>query len=607
MRLSRRCSVAVSILLLSVVGGCGGGGGGGAGGDAGGGGGGTPTPPASVVAGTSPRGGMAATGEPVTLTGSGFGAAGAAVLVGFHARGATPFVGGTSADAVSVGLVLDDAHLVIAAGPAAVPGAPVVVDVALTFLDGRAGASGPDGLPMTRHVRDDVAIGVAAFSQGFADVAVDPTDASRLVACGAAFDETSLWYRSTVWRSTDAGAHWVASELTDASDGLGERSRLSPRVAFDRHGRLHLAYVAIRISMGVADASLGVDVVAAESTDGGATWARSRVVATTPQVSFASVFPMMLAIAVGPDGADADVDAVHVAWAEPRPSFEAAIVVASAVEDGGTGAYGAFGASRTVASGLTPGVNEVDAAVGPDGQLAVAWTALAYTMDGDRESVYVDADADGAGATDGFSPTDTPLVRDPFGLRAVAPFLPPMQLPDGLRTGPILGVQLDFARSGPFAGRLYVVCTDAEDATADPVVRDVVVRWSDDLGATWAVSAPLGDATPGRSQWGPAISCDPVTGAPFVTWFEAVDVGGELLCERHGGSSADGGATWSDLVGADARSDFRSLSRTRSYPDRCAVVAVDGAAFTVFGDTSSSVVANPDGTARTDLYGTWID
>jgi hypothetical protein len=85
-------------------------------------------------------------------------------------------------------------------------------------------------------------------------------------------------------RSTDGGESW--SEAAIVSDGPHDAASFTPAVAVDGNGRVGVAYYTQRHD---PHRALGIDLYLAFSTDGGATFAKSRRISrTTWDATFAA-------------------------------------------------------------------------------------------------------------------------------------------------------------------------------------------------------------------------------------------------------------------------------------------------------------------------------
>ena len=83
-----------------------------------------------------------------------------------------------------------------------------------------------------------------------------------------------------------------------------------------------------------------------------------------------------------------------------------------------------------------------------------------------------------------------------------------------------------------FTGRLYLAYVEAESPFSSPA--SIVLRYSDDNGATFSAPITVNDDVSGNGHFNPHVACDPVTGAIAVTWYDA---------RNDNGLSVSGGGT----------------------------------------------------------------
>ena len=244
-----------------------------------------------------------------------------------------------------------------------------------------------------------------------------------------------------------------------------------------------------------------------------------------------------------------------------------------------------------------------DIAIGPAGQVVVAW----QTSQPDGVScpceIDVNNDTDGLGPN-GFGSavkvTDTNVAK----FDSIAP--------QPNRTIDAEG-NLQYDRSGgPYDGRLYLVYTDAAGPPGDPGNdnTDIYVRHSDDDGATWSSALRVNDDATSRAQFLPYVAVDPVTGNLIVTWYDARnDPTNHDAIQYWGGASDDGGATFTNFqISSGSSNGDAGLEPDFEFGDYSWVDFFDGVAMPVWSDNSDSTADNPDGAgAGLDLYTSRIE
>jgi hypothetical protein len=202
---------------------------------------------------------------------------------------------------------------------------------------------------VTLEVGPNVNASRLAGAQQEAAIAVDPSDPSRLavVAVAAAGGLFAAY-------STDGGTSWTPVDASDGTIAAGDAGDplapacCDPSLAFDGFGNLFLAYRSLA----------GTSVAVALSTDGGRTFA--------PLTFFSAGTVSQPTVTTGPAGS-AGGNAVWVTYAA------GGVVVARGAAVTGPGAVGPFGSAQTAPG--SAGGDFGDIAVGPDGQVLVAYQA----------------------------------------------------------------------------------------------------------------------------------------------------------------------------------------------------------------------------------------
>src|SRR5207248_3081226 len=92
---------------------------------------------------------------------------------------------------------------------------------------------------------------------------------------------------------------------------------------------------------------------------------------------------------------------------------------------------------------------------------------------------------------------------------------------------------------GPHNGRLYMVYTDAPTSASNDT--NIVLRFSDNDGASWSSGLRLNDDAGSNSQFFCKLAIDPTTGIIGVVWYDARNSAGNNTVQLWGTASADGG------------------------------------------------------------------
>jgi hypothetical protein len=292
-------------------------------------------------------------------------------------------------------------------------------------------------------------------------------------------------------RSVDAGTNWLASNgpdklIADGNDSLFKAFGDSATV-WDTFGNLFLSYIRIDALNRIA-----VNL----STNAGVTFSPL----TELVGNAAGVDQGHLKIGPGQGGAGETLWAIFVDSSGTRA--QAATVT-------GLGALSSFSPIVTVPGSLHGNIGDI--AVGPAGQVAVAWrndsTAVGPT------DIFMALDPDGLGP----APFGTSV---PFILTTNVGGAEP--IPAQPQRGVDAMVTLDYDRSnGPHRGRLYMVYNNEMPQNSDDL--DVYVTYSDSNGnqGTWSAPVRINDDFSTNSQFLPRLAIDQSSGALGVCWHDA--------------------------------------------------------------------------------------
>jgi hypothetical protein len=296
----------------------------------------------------------------------------------------------------------------------------------------------------------------APESHSGASLTIDPTAAGRVLAAANAFGATPGLLRA---RSNDGGATWVAT-----TDPVGEGFGISsPQVACDSLGNCFLGFLD---QTDPFSPQLRISL----STDGGQTFEPLAI----PDLPG---FEPGLALAVGPG----------TLWVVFESYDTAPSVKTLAAPVTGLGAVGPLTLQPVPASALA---DRPDIAIGPGGEALVV---TEHVPNGSPAFIEVRVDPDGLGPA-GFG---TPLT-----LTNVADY-PRMATP-----------RLSWDRG---RDRAYLVY---QDQRFDSPSRDVLLRFSDDGGATWSAAIRVNADVLSEERLIPNVAVDPSTGHLGVAWYD---------------------------------------------------------------------------------------
>jgi len=357
--------------------------------------------------------------------------------------------------------------------------------------------------------------------------------------------------------SSDGGATWATRVVATDADGL-PASCCDPSAAFDRFGNLFVAYLNAN-----ADG-----VVVLLSTDAGMSF---RALATfSGNVDQPTV-------AVG-DGA------VWVLFSQ------GGVEVLRGAAVTGQGAVGAFGKAQSPAA---PNSSFGDLAVGPAGQVLVAWQNGGISEGPSQVSTSIDLDGQGAG---GFT-APVNVVQTNVG---IFDNIPPQ---NDRSVDAEVGVAFDRS-GGAYNGRAYLVYTDEfPNESGD---TDVMLRYSNDGGMTWGAPVRVNDDAGTASQFLPKLAVDRTTGAVAVAWYDTRNDsnGGnddaQLWCAV--GVPTEGGVDFLPNFQVSAGSSNATRSHNSiQFGDYIGLAFDGGNVMPVWADNSNSTGDNPQPDAF-DLY-----
>ncbi len=338
---------------------------------------------------------------------------------------------------------------------------------------------------------------------------------------------------STSWSGGSIGTLFGTSGLTTNDGGLnwggeaqstGGNNSGDPAAAIDLNGRMYVGFISSSGGQGVA-----------YSDNQGSTWTAKQV-------------------APGPGGWDI-LDKNHL-WVDNSSSSPYAGNVYSAWTDFGSSSpnYGDIMLSRSTDGGetwetpvnISAGVNSgshdqgVNIQTGPNGEVYVIW-AIYDSWPSDETAIGFAKSTDG-GAT--FS-TATRAIENIKGVRNSG-------AGKGNRAASFPSMAVDIS-GGSNSGNIYIVWNNiGVPGTNSGTDRDIYLAKSTDNGDTWSEAIRVNQDPEAETnvQYMPWISCDPVTGALSVIFYDDRNVGGAKV-ETFLAVSMDGAETWEDFKISD--------------------------------------------------------
>jgi hypothetical protein len=421
-------------------------------------------------------------------------------------------------------------------------------------------------------------------------IAIDPTNTSRLAVVadnGGAGLTFSL--------STDGGNNWQTKVIANGTDGLPQASG-DAAAGFDPFGNLFITYRGA-----VSGGSFRINLIASYN-DG-----TSFVNLGGPGLdNGASVGRPSLATGVGQNGQGGSV---WVAWA----SSQGGLVVAEGAKTTGLGAVGALNGAEFIPNGVggTAVGGPVSVAIGPIGQVAVAWQQVTSTSASGPSTIFTSVDPDGLGNAFGFQ-LPVKAADTNVGTSQTNTASQPVATSLQLDASPRLAFDNSNTSS---AGKLYLVYVNAQSVGSKDMSIQLYVSGND--GSTWSPfngaggNGSISDTTT-NSRFDPAISVDPGNGYVAVTWYDARndqgtgssgDSDGAINTEVQywGTVSLDGGHSFgpNTQISQGTTSSIRASS-LNGLGNQTSMVFRNGVVDAVWADNSVNLPANPT-PARLDI------
>jgi hypothetical protein len=422
---------------------------------------------------------------------------------------------------------------------------------------------------MSALAGDPVAADVLAGEDALSEVSIDvnPTNPDNQVIVG---HDAGLVTMNTFY-TMDGGLTWTPVVIDNATDGLTSTFRFDPTVAFDDDGNVYVGYGARTANPTGGNQRV---VVVCRSTDGGASYPRCTNISTTADIGTLPGNDKWH-LATGPDPSSPSQQNVYIAWTQnitEATGLDQRIVVSRSIDGGATFSAPVIINDPSIA-GSRSGNLFADPAVGPLGELYVAWHDI------DAGQVWIDRSFDG-GLTFG---TDVLVTNSTAGFKTSIPAQPDR----GVGVMPTI----DTDRSGgPYDGRIYLAYSDlGAGGGAD---FNVLVMSSSDGGVTWTAPVIVHDDGGTNSQFLPWLDVDQQTGQVVSVWYDARNDVNNKKVEVFLAASDDGGVTWRpNVLVSDSPSDMSVDNSSRylgNFLEYIGVASLGGTAFPVWADNSES-------------------
>jgi hypothetical protein len=367
-------------------------------------------------------------------------------------------------------------------------------------------------------------------------------------------------------RSTDGGASWFYPDPSDKTIVDGDPGQ-GPNACCDPT----LAWDTFG-NLYITYLGAGASVETILSTDGGGTF--------TNLVTFTGSVDQPTVVAANTTQPGAPV-AVWIVW------NQSGSMVARGAPVTGLCAVGAFGALQTAPS--TGSCSFGDIAIGPTGVVVQVCTPSSGQTGGD---IRVNVDPDGLGGA-GFGPSVIAGTTNVGGFD----FIPaqPTRSVD-----PETGLVFDANPASPHFGRLYLMYTD--EVVQEQNDLDIMVKFSDDNGNTWP-DPPIrvnDDATT-RSQFNPKISIDDAVGNFMVCWHDCRESPTNTAMREYCTAAGTAGPSPTFLPNVPIGDGLSTTNNDGfDFGDYSGLDYSNAAGHPIWGDTSNSTGTNPNGTGNFD-------
>lgn len=464
--------------------------------------------------------------------------------------------------------------------------------------------------------------------QGETTIAIDPSNPNRMFA-SSNISTVGLFAAY----STDGGTTWQYTDPTDKTIADGDAGDpltaacCDPIAVFDRFGNLYLTYLT----------NSPVNVVVGVSTNGGASFTGLTLAGGSPIIG---TFPLdktepgqmhrrydnsegtkerseedilntggdQPTVAVGPSDV-AGQDAIWVVW------NSGSAIRAIGTRSTGLGAITPFSGTGTV---VPTGGQFGDIEVGPTGQVMVTDQS---SVSSGPSNIRISVDPDGLGPL---------LFEPPVFVTTTKKNYPWINTNDVFGAAVTVGTtnvgtfdaitpqnsrtvdaetDLSWDRSGGFYnGRVYLAYT--EEVTNESNNTDVMVRFSDNNGATWSAPVKVNDDATTRAQFFQRVEVDQTTGTVALAWYDCrndaagTDAVANTEAEVYGATSFSGGTAFNvnEKISAGS-SRAASFANGNEYGDYNGLAFRNNKYFYIWADNSNSTADNANGTrSAPDIY-----
>lgn len=363
----------------------------------------------------------------------------------------------------------------------------------------------------------DVPVTDQESTQSENSVFVDPSDNNHALNSNNSTTINGSVFGANDLKTDDGGETWYGN-----LEGTGGENSGDPAAAISLDGRMYNGFIHSSGGQGVA-----------YSEDNGETWT-SVLVAPSPGGFSSMLDKNHLWIDNSPSSPYEGN--VYSSWTAFGGSNDSEIEVVNSSDGGVTWSQKQEISSVVNAGSHNQGVN---LGTGPDGEVYAIW-GIYDSWPSDENAIAMGRSFDGGNTWESFR-----IIENIRGIRN-------SETSKNMRVNSFPVMDVDIS-NGPNRGTIYVTWTNiGYPGENDGPDMDVYMIKSADDGDTWTEPAKVNQDEPGQGNehYFPWISCDPVTGALSVIYYDDRNVSSSEV-EVFVSTSIDGGDSWEDLRVSD--------------------------------------------------------
>ena len=384
--------------------------------------------------------------------------------------------------------------------------------------------------------------------------------------------------------STDGGATWNLGYVATGSNGL-PLACCDASLTSDEFGNIFMVYLS----------NSNLSSVVAISTDGGVTFQNLHTVLAGP--GRASSAPNRAGIGRTSSTDQPTITAGHgEVWVSTEHN---SLMNAAGAPVTGLGQVGTWTPLEAAPNTNCSSCDYGDIAIGPSGEVMMAYQTPSGGQNGSQ--IYTALDPDGVGPA-GFNTPTLAAKTNVGGFDYI-----PAQ--SGRSVDAEVGLMWDRSR----AHRLYLMWTSETPNESNNM--DIMLKHSDDSGATWSSPIKLNKDTTTNSQFNPKMALDQTTGFLAFTWYDCRNDNGQGAPDDTNGVANDDAELYfaiSTDQGMSIRGN-RKISQAASnaadahngidYGDYEGLAYAGGNIYPAWADNSNTADGNPNGTLHAlDVY-----